>query len=142
MSKAKFYNREENYHHLVTCLAIIKHLRIKYNKHPLREWVVFYDHEDRITKYHYEVTREQKERKERYRVPDIIWHDERGHWVLEVDGVVHYDKSDKTEKRDKFYKSNNVNYIVLNIYEFKPTREKAVYRNIESILKELDEKIS
>ena len=142
MSKAKFYNREENQHHLITCLAIIKHLRTKHNKHPLREWVVFYDHEDRITSISYEVTREQKERNERYKCPDIIWQDEMGTWVLEVDGVVHWDKSNKTEKRDNFYKSNNVNYIVINIYEFKPTREEAVYRPLESILREVDEKIS
>ena len=141
MSKAKLYNREETQHHLKVCLAIENHL-ISKGFQPRREWYLVLDHEDRIVGLpRFEITQAEKLRRERYRCPDIIWWNN-GLWVLEVDGFVHYVKSEKTKKRNEIYRHNNCNFIVIETFELLEGKTKVSNRSIEDIIKELDEKIT
>lgn len=85
------------------------------------------------------ITKRQKDRKEKYRNPDIIWWDN-GLWVLEVDGYVHHIKSGKTETRNKVYENNNVKFIAIETFHMVNGRVKS--RSIEDIKKELDLRIA
>ena len=135
-----FTNREETQFHLKVELALKAHIQKKYNVLVKREWYVLLDKEDKITdipKQH--ISQAQKKRKESYRNPDLLWWDN-GLWILEVDGYVHYIKSEKTEKRNKIYRNNNLNFITVDTYEMGKTR--VVNRDIENIIKDVDMKIN
>ena len=135
----KFYNKEETFHHLKICIEIESHL-IKKGFNPKREWYLVLDQEDRIVGLpRFEITQAERLRRERYRCPDILWWNN-GLWILEVDGMIHYIKSENTSKRDKIYMNNNCKYIVLNTYEIN-MNGKIINRSIENIIKELDIKI-
>ena len=137
----KFTSKTETFHHLKICLAIEKHL-ISKGFQPRREWYLVLDHEDRIVGLpRYEITQAERLRCEKYKCPDIIWWNN-GLWVLEVDGVIHHIKSNKTKQRNTIYKNNNCKFIVLETFELLEGKTKVSNRSLESILKELDEKIA
>ena len=140
MNISKFTNKEETQHHLKICIEIERHLIRKYNVLPRREWYLVLDQEDRIIGLpRFEITQAEKLRREKYRCPDILYWDN-GLWIIEVDGLVHYIKSEKTEKRNKIYKNNNCHFIVLETFELND-KGKVVNRKIENIISELDKKI-
>ena len=135
-----FTNREETQFHLKVELALKTHIQKKYNVGVKREWYILLDKEDHITeipKQH--ISYAQKKRKESYRNPDLLWWDN-GLYILEVDGYIHYLKSEKTAKRNKIYRNNNVKFITVDTYEMGKTR--VVNRTIESIINDVDMKLS
>ena len=137
----RFYNREENQRHLKICIDIERHLIKKYNLIPHREWFIILDNEDKfIGDPKHEITLAQKNRKERYRNPDLLWHDGKQLHILEVDGWVHYLKSAKTEKRNKIYKNNDCKFIVIETFELNE-KGKVIDKPIETIISELDKRI-
>lgn len=139
MGISKFTNREENQFHLNVCIEIEKRLIHYHNVMPKREWYLILDREDKfIGMPRYEIINSDILRNERYRCPDLLWWDN-GLWVLEVDGYVHYIKSEKTEKRNKIYRNNNCHFITVDIYEMGKTRVQN--RKIDDIIKEVDMKI-
>lgn len=139
LNYSKFTNKEENFRHLQICIQIESYLIHTHNLQPRREWYLIFDHEDHIIGVpQFEITLAQKNRKEKYRNPDLLWWDD-SLWILEIDGVVHHIKSANTEKRDKIYQNNNVKYIVIKTYEM--GEKKIINRSIEDIIIELDMKI-
>jgi hypothetical protein len=136
LGKSKFTNREETQRHLKICLSLKSHLQKK-NLLVHREWYLILDNEDRIIGIPtYEITHEQKSRKEKYRNPDLMWWND-GLWILEVDGLIHRIKSHNTEKRDRIYQNNNCKYIVIETFdEFEKPRK------IDDMIDELDKKIT
>jgi len=109
---------------------------------PRREWYLVLDQEDRIVGLpRFEITEAQKLRREKYRCPDLMWWNN-GLWILEVDGYVHYIKSEKTNDRNEIYHNNNCKFIVIETFELLEGKTKVSNRSIESILREVDEKIS
>lgn len=134
----RFTNKEETQHHLKICIEIERHL-IKKGLLPKREWYLVLDQEDRIVGLpRFEITQAEKLRREKYRCPDIMFWDN-GLWILEIDGFVHYVKSSKTEKRNQIYQRNNCNFIIIETFEL--VGDKVKNKNIEKILKEVDDKI-
>jgi hypothetical protein len=47
--------------------------------------------------------------------PDILWIDQYGMWITEIDGAVHDRKVEKTLKRNELFRSNNIKLIVVNL---------------------------
>lgn len=136
-----FYNKTENLHHLKICIAIEKHL-ISKGLQPRREWYLVLDQEDRIVGLpRFEITEAQKLRCERYRCPDLMWWNN-GLWILEIDGFIHYVKSEKTKKRNEIYHNNNCHFIIIETFELLEGKTRVSNRPIEKIIRELDEKIS
>lgn len=141
LNYSKFTNKEENFRHLQICIQLESYLIHNYNLLPKREWYIILDKEDHIIGIPtFEITLAQKSRKEKYRNPDLLWWNN-GLWILEVDGYVHYIKSENTEKRDNIYENNNCKYIKIDTFEINDNG-KIINRSIEDIIKELDSKIT
>lgn len=135
-----FTNREETQFHLRVEIALKTHIQNKYNVSVKREWYILLDSEDKITeipKQH--ISWKQKKERGSFRNPDLLWWDH-GLWILEVDGYIHYLKSEKTTKRNRIYEGNNVKFITVDTYHMGKTRVQN--RDIESIINDVDMKIS
>jgi len=137
-----FTNREETQKHLKYVIQVQSYLIKKYNVIPKREWFITLDHEDKFSaKPHEFISEVQKMRRDSYRCPDLVFYDKEVLFIVEIDGFVHYIKSEKTNKRNQIYLNNKCNFIAIDTYDI-DGKGKIIDRDIEKVFKELDYKIS